>query len=664
MSGNLVLQGTPEIPATLKQRLRQYLNTRRASLADLTPDGKSLLITTSQVHLVKAPLGARAQLTFNDEPVRSARFVPGGSRAVTYLGDIGGNEAYQIFRLDLASGHTTLLTDGKSRHGAFAWSRDGKSLAYTSNARNGKDMDLYLGDGQDPSAAKLLLERKGHWMPMDWSPDGARLLIMNYRSINDSRLFMLDIKSRAVTRVSPEKPAALYRDALFDSSGRYIFTATDREGEFGELYRVDLAAGEGPPRNKQRGEAGEAPRGQGAKRAHTGCTQPRSNTASGDGSTAAAAEYCSAGPKWKPLTRTIKWNVERLALSSDGGTLAFTTNQGGVSELHLLDTNRLTHRAVKGVPRGVISGLRFARGANTLGLSITGATTPGDAYTYDLRHKRLKRWTASEVGGLNPERFVEPALIRFKTFDGRKIPAFYYRPAGDGPHPVLVWIHGGPESQSRPTFRAVLQYLVVESGVAVLVPNVRGSDGYGKSYLLLDNGFKREDSVKDIGALLDWVKGRKELDADRLGVLGGSYGGYMVLASLVHYAHRITAGVDVVGISNFVTFLTNTKAYRRDLRRAEYGNELEPKMNAFLQRISPSNHADKIRSALFLAHGANDPRVPLSETDQLVEAVKKGGKETWYMVARNEGHGFRKKENRDTFWLLTILFFEKHLGIK
>ena len=611
----LVLQGTPEIPAALRKRLGQYLNTRRSTLDRLADDGKSMLITTrfaqtGQVHLVSAPMGARRQLTFNAEPARRAAFVPGRTDALVYVSDIGGNEAYQIYRLDLGTGKTTLLTDGKSRHGSFAWSHDGARLAYTSNARNGKDMDLYLGDGRTAAAGKLLARCKGHWYPMDWSRDGKRLLVGEYISINSSKLHLVEVASGKVTTITPDKPTASYRGAIFDRSGKGIYATTDREGEFVELYQVDLAS-----------------------------------------------------KKWTPLSRSIKWNVEGLALAPDGKTLAFSVNEEGSSAIYLLDTRRRRHRKLAGVPRGIIRSVHFARKAPVLGLSLMGPRSTGDAFTYDLRRRKLVRWTASEMGGLDPAALVEPKLIKYKTFDGKLIPAFYYRPKGKGPFPVLVWIHGGPEGQARPYFRGSVQYLLNERKVAVLVPNVRGSDGYGKSYLLLDNGFKREDSVKDIGALLDWVKQQQELDAGRLAVLGGSYGGYMVLAALVHFADRIVAGVDIVGISNFVTFLTNTKAYRRDLRRAEYGDERDAKMNAFLQRISPSTNAAKIRSALFVAHGANDPRVPLSETDQVVAAVRKQGKDVWYMVANNEGHGFRKKVNRDTFYLLAMMFIEKHLKV-
>ena len=617
--GALILRHAPLVPTALQNRLRQYLGTRYAILGDLSDDGKAMLVSTrfaltSQVHLLRNPMGARTQLTFIGEPTRSPTFAPGRTDAVFYKSDIGGNERYQIFRLDLKQGKTTLLTDGQSRHGDYIWSHDGKRMAFTNNARNGKDMDLYLGDGQSATSSKLLLERQGHWFLIDWSHDGKRLLVGEYISINDSRLYTVDIATKRVERVTPPTPTASYRAAVFHNSGQYIFAATDREGEFVELYRVDL-------KTKQ----------------------------------------------WKALSRDIRWNVEDIALSSDGRTLAFATNEDGYSALHLLDTRTLKHRRVKGVPRGVIASLAFSRQASsTLGLSIIGSTSPGDSYTYYVRRNKIVRWTASEVGGLTD--FVEPALLHYPTFDGRKIPCFYYKPAGQGPHPVIVWIHGGPEGQSRPTFRSVIQYLVKESGVAVLVPNVRGSDGYGKSYLLMDNGYKREDSVKDIGALLDWVAQQKDLDNRRLGVLGGSYGGYMVLASLVHFPQRIVAGVDVVGISNFVTFLKNTKAYRRDLRRAEYGDERDAKMNAFLEKISPSNNMAKIRSSLFVAHGANDPRVPLSETDQIVDAAKKAllrsNRDVWYMVATNEGHGFRKKPNRDKFWELSVMFFEKYLKPK
>jgi dipeptidyl aminopeptidase/acylaminoacyl peptidase len=616
-SATLVLDGVPKIDPAVRARLGRYLETRYAPVGALADDGRSILVgtrfaETAQIHWVKQPMGARTQLTFGAEQASQPSFPPGSTAAILFSADSGGNEQYQVFRQELSTGDVTRLTNGKSRNQNYVWSHAGDRIAFNSNARNGRDIDIWLGDGKTEGSAKLFLERQGHWVPLEFSRDGKKLLLMEYVSINDSRLYLADIDSKAVTRLSPESPRASYRSATLDPAGKRLWLTTDWGGEFVELYQVELAKPDAP---------------------------------------------------WKPLSRHIKWNVEELALSPDGRTLALSTNEDGLSVLRLLDTQTGKERVVPGVPKGVLSGLRFARKANVLGFTFSSATSPGDAFTYDVGRKKLARWTESEIGGLPQSRFVEPSLVRFPSFDGRSIPAFYYAAKGDGPRPVVVWIHGGPESQSRPQFSPLIQYLVTVSKISVLVPNVRGSDGYGKSYLLLDNGEKREDSVKDIGALLDWAGKQPALDAKRVAVLGGSYGGYMVLASLTHFPERIVAAVDIVGISNFVTFLENTSAYRRDLRRAEYGDERDAKMREHLLRISPTTNVGKIRSALFVAHGANDPRVPASEAEQIVKAVRKTGKDVWYMLAKNEGHGFTKKENRDTFSELSVMFLEKHLGV-
>jgi dipeptidyl aminopeptidase/acylaminoacyl peptidase len=226
---------------------------------------------------------------------------------------------------------------------------------------------------------------------------------------------------------------------------------------------------------------------------------------------------------------------------------------------------------------------------------------------------------------------------------------------------VIVSIHGGPESQSRPTFQARNNYYLNELGVALVVPNVRGSDGHGKTFLTLDNGFKREDAVRDIGAVLDWIGKDGRLDRGRVAVMGGSYGGYMTLASMVHYSARLRCGVDVVGISSFVTFLKSTQEYRRDLRRAEYGDERDEKMLEHLERISPLTNVKKITKPLLVVQGRNDPRVPVTEAEQMVKALRESGVPVWYLMARDEGHGFNKKRNVDYQFLSTILFFKEHL---
>jgi dipeptidyl aminopeptidase/acylaminoacyl peptidase len=636
------LDGCPEIPTgEAFERFRQYLETRTATLTSLAPDGRSMLVLTrfaqtAQVHELEQPMGAREQLTFIQEPVRRAELLPRDPGGLLYLTDIGGNEDNQIYRLDRRTGRAALLTDGRSRHETWVLSHDGARIAFNNNSRNGRDVDVYVAEGTDFSSgasppgsrsalarppgdarnttrvtplshARRVTELQGSYAPLDFSRDGRRLLVSHFVSINDTRLYVADLESGALTRLTPEAPVAAYREAIFSRDGRRAYVTTDRDGEFVELYEVELASGE-----------------------------------------------------WRPLTRSIRWNVDEIALSHDGNTLALVTNEDGYSVLRLLDT-RSRRMSDVDVPRGVIENVRFATDAPVLGMTVLGATRTGDAFTYDLRRRALTRWTESEVGGLDRSAFVEPTLIRYRSFDEREIPAFYYRPRGDGPFPVVVMIHGGPESQARPYFSPLTQYLAVESGIAVLVPNVRGSDGYGKSYLLLDNGNLREDSVRDIGGLLDWIGAQPELARDRVAVQGGSYGGYMVLASLVHFADRLRAGIDVVGISNFVSFLENTRDYRQDLRRAEYGDERDETMRAHLTSISPLHRAGDIRSALFVAHGANDPRVPMSEAEQIVSTVRGNGRDVCYMLATNEGHGFRRKENNNLYTMLAIEFLEQHL---
>ncbi len=613
----VVIEGAPAFDPRVQETLRRYANVRLAMFEGVADDGKGVLITTrfgdtAQLHYVSSPLGTRQQLTFEEEPIADARVVPNVAETFIYAKDVGGAENYQLYRFDRKLGASTLLTDGKSRTEAFVVARDGKRVAYASNRRNGRDMDLYVSDGVSAASSELVLEREGSWVPTDFSPDGKQLLIAHDISINDRPLYHFDLTTRALTRLSPESPIAAYRIARFGVDARHVFLTNDSEGEFVEAYELTL-------------------------------------------STEHKAE------SFRPLTRTIPWNVEDLSLSHDGRFLAIVTNEDGFSVLRLVEPKTPRAKIVTQVPKGLISGISFAAKANVLGFTLGSAGRNGDAFTFDIARNTLTRWTQSELGGLDASRFVEPELVHVKSFDGRAIPAFYYRPKGPGPFPVVIDIHGGPEAQARPGFSPMTQYLVTELGVSVLVPNVRGSDGYGKSYLLLDNGEKREDSVKDIGAMLDWLGTRAEIDASKVGVYGASYGGYMVLASLAHYPTRIRAGIDVVGIANFVTFLENTSEYRRNLRRVEYGDERDPTMRAKLLAISPANQVKAMQSALLVAHGANDPRVPVSEAEQVVRAVRDQGHPVWYMLARNEGHGFRKKTNRDQLMALMAMFWRENL---
>jgi dipeptidyl aminopeptidase/acylaminoacyl peptidase len=618
--GNLVIEEIPAIPPTLTERLRQYQNTRSAGVSDWDPAGTGVFIVTrfgetSQIHFLERAGGARRQITFFEEPVAGAALCPDpGTRGFLFAKDVGGSEQYQGFFFDLASGSSRMITDGESRHGRGMWNTSGDAFAFSSNRRNGRDTDFYIADLDGPTYDRPVVTERGTWGAADFSPDDRSLLVMRYVSANESYYHVVDLETGERTPINPTDEQISYGDAKWSKDGRGVFMTSDEGSEFSHLRYHDLETG-----------------------------------------------------RFANLTPDLPWDVEDLELTRDGGTLAFVTNEGGIDRLYLMDTATRRYEAVTGLPVGQIGGLRFHPDGRWLAMSINTPRTPGDVYAYDVVDGTLSRWTHSEVGGLDTDRFVVPRLVEYPTFDQvdgkpRMIPAFYYRPTGvDGPSPVLILIHGGPEGQIVPRFSSTVQYLVNEMNIAVITPNVRGSAGYGKSYLKLDNGMRREDSVRDIGALLDWIATRPELDASRVGVYGGSYGGYMVLASMTHYNDRLKCGIDVVGISNFVTFLKNTREYRRDLRRTKYGDERDPDMRAFLEKIAPTANAYKITKPMLIVQGLNDPRVPVIESEQILEAIRGNGGTAWYLLARDEGHGFRKKSNRDYYMSAMMLFLEQHL---
>ncbi|MCA0393669.1 MAG: alpha/beta fold hydrolase [Proteobacteria bacterium] len=625
--GTRATEFVPEIPAELIDRLNRYQNTRGANVSGWTQAGCVLVGTrfaeTNQVHRVCQPMGMREQLTFYPEPVAGVTASPPGAwrDGFVFAKDKGGDEFSQLYWFDEPTRSTTLLTDGqRSQNGGTVLNRDGSLMAFSSTARNGTDRDVWIRDTRK-GENRLLLSAGGSWTPLDFSPDGKRLLVMKYVSISESYPGEVDVASGKLTLFPVDGGKAAFGGFAFAPDGHGVYFISDEpvDGHPSEFLRL---------------------------RYH----DPRSGK----------LEVLSAG---------IPWDVEGFTIAHDGRHLAYMSNEDGIGKAHVITLP--DHRPVPlpELPVGVIGGADFSPDGQRLALTLNTATSPSDVYVIGLADRSLEGWTRSEVGGLDTSKFVSPTLVRFPTFDEmdgqrRTIPAFYYKPAGVAAGrklPVIISIHGGPESQSVPSFSANTQFLVNELGVAVLVPNVRGSSGYGKRFLALDNAGKREDSVKDIGALLDWIATQPELDASRVGVVGGSYGGYMVLASLMHYSDRIRAGIDVVGISDFTTFLTNTEDYRRDLRRAEYGDERDPDMQAVFERISPLKNASRIRSPLFVAQGRNDPRVPYTEAEQIAKAVRDNGAPVWFLMFDDEGHGFRKKGNSDYFGAASILFWEQHL---
>jgi dipeptidyl aminopeptidase/acylaminoacyl peptidase len=615
---SIVADGVAKIPAALAETAGRYGAYRSAGLADWNPGKREMLISTRfadtpQLHLVSSPGGARRQLTFFSDAVTTGRFHPNGGDYIVFMKDIGGGEWYQLYRYDLKAGDATLLTDGKARNLMGPWSTKGDDLAYMSTRRTGKDTDLWVMNPADPKSDHLLTKLEGGgWEALDWSPNDKKILLKEELSINESYLWLVDTTTgeRSVLTPREAKEKISYGDAEFSKDGKGIYVTTDRDSEFQRLAYLDLAT-----------------------------KQPR---------------Y---------LTTKVPWDVDGFKLSYDGRRIAFVTNEAGVSVLHVRAAGGETDAALPKLPVGVIGGLRWQHDSRELGFSIVNARGPGDVYSVDVPSGKLARWTNSETA-VKTDAFPEAELVKWKSFDGKEISGFLYRPTAarfPGKRPVLVVIHGGPEGQSQPTFLGRGNYYLNELGIALIFPNVRGSTGYGKTFSLLDNGFKREDTYKDINALLDWMSGQTDLDASRICVTGGSYGGHMTLAISTFYSNRIRCSVDIVGMSNLVTFLEHTEAYRRDLRRVEYGDERDAKMRAFLENIAPMNHVDQIKKPMLVIAGKNDPRVPVSESVQIVGALKKEGTPVWYLMATDEGHGYRKKVNQDFQFYATVEFLKEYL---
>ena len=614
---NLIVDGVPQIPASLVETAGRYGSFRSANLADWRPVKREMLIATRfaetpQLHLVKMPEGARQQLTFFADSVGAARFHPNGGDYIVFAKDIGGGEWYQLYRYDMKTGSVTLLTDGKSRNLPGPWSSDGDRIAYMSTRRTGKDTDLWVMNPDDPQTDHLLTQLAGGgWQPEDWSPDDKKILLKEEISINESYLWLVDTTTGEKIELTPRNAAekVSYGEARFSKDGKGIYITTDRDSEFRRLAYLDLAT-------KQ--------------------------------------------PSY--LTKSIHWDVETFDLTHDGKMLAFLTNEEGVSVLHVRDTATGKEMPLPVLPAGVMGGVRWHKNGHELGFSLNNARGPGDCYSLDVATGKFERWTTSETA-VKTESFPQAELVRWKSFDGKMISGFLYKPPAKftGKRPVLVEIHGGPEGQSQPRFLGRSNYFLNELGIALIYPNVRGSTGYGKTFSLLDNGFKREDTYKDINALFDWIATQPELDADRIAVTGGSYGGHMTLAVSTFYSDRIRCSVDVVGMSNLVTFLEHTEAYRRDLRRVEYGDERDPRMREFLEKIAPMNNVDRIKKPMFVIAGKNDPRVPVSESQQIADALKTQGTPVWLMIAKDEGHGYRKKPNQDFQFYATVEFLQKYL---
>ena len=607
-----------------KYSFERYLNVGMAYGASFSPDGQQLSFLTditgvAEVWSVPVDIHAAlpawpAQLTFQRDRVASATFSPTENVLLTTC-DMGGNERTQLYLLSADGSTFTALTDQPEVMFLFGgWSPDGQRISYSSNERDGRFFDVYERDMQS-NEIQPLLQQDGTNYAAGYSPDGRSVLVSRYESNVRNALLLVDRATTETRLLTPEEGEssgpALYASAQWSADGKGLYLLSNRGRQFFSLAWLDLAT--------------------------------------------------------LAMTYLLEenWDQEQLALTHDGTRMALVTNEDGYSRLRLFDvSNGWEARQDLPVPElsggGTIYGVTWSQDGNRLAFTLDSANDAADVWVWDIAEKTLWRTTRSTLGGIPRETFVAPSLVRYPTFDGREIPAFLYLPRGKEPRnlPVVVHVHGGPEGQARPIFNRVIQYFAAQ-GYAVLMPNVRGSTGYGYEYQSLDDVRKRMDSVADLRCTVDWLRESGIADPQRIAVMGGSYGGFMVLSAITTYPNLWAAAVDIVGIANFVTFLEHTGPWRRKLRESEYGS-LEHDRE-FLENISPIRRVDNITSPLFVVHGANDPRVPVGEAEQIVDALLKRDVPVEYLRFEDEGHGIVKRANRLIVYPAIARFLDKYM---
>jgi dipeptidyl aminopeptidase/acylaminoacyl peptidase len=606
---------------TEKYSFERFLNVRSAYNATFSPDGQKLSFLTDitgvaevwsvLVNMQSSRPAWPEQLTFRGERSANVIYSPRADQLVV-VGDVGGNERNQLFLLSADGTTLTALTSNPEAVHLFgAWSPDGTRIVYSSNARDPRFFDVYelsLASGE----ARLLLCSDDTNYAQNYSPDGCYVLVARMLSNTRNQLLLVETATGDVRDLTPELPEgpALHLMANWSADRLGLYLLSNRGRQFLSLAYLDLA-------------------------------------------TTALTYLCD-----------LNWDIEQLAVTRDGMAMAVVINEDGYSRLNLFDVadgwqeRRELNQPV--LPAGVIAGLSWSPDGERLAITFGSAVDPFDIWVWDAGHGVIQRATQSSLAGIPRDALVMPSLVHYPTFDTRQIPAFLYLPHGQQENlPVVIDVHGGPEGQARPLFNAVTQYLV-SCGYAVLVPNVRGSAGYGIEYQSLDDVRLRMDSVADLQHAALWLRESGIANPRRIAVMGGSYGGFMVLSAITMYPDLWAAAVDIVGIANFITFLQNTGPWRRKLREAEYGS-LEHDRE-FLQQISPIHYVDRIVAPLFVVHGANDPRVPVGEAEQIVSALRQRGVPVEYLRFADEGHGLVKRANRLVAYPSIARFLDEHLG--
>jgi len=533
-----------------------------------------------------------------------------------YQVDESGDEDYQLFLYNISTNQSKPLSEkGDKTYDPF-WNPNSKQIAYKSNKETQAVVDLYIRNISDLSYEYLLFKDfSDDGMIYDWSSDKNLIIAAKVVSENYKLLYFINDQSYEVEQLNADKRNIAYAAAQFIPNQNACLIVSDEFSEFLQLHYYDLAKKE-----------------------------------------------------FTTITTEIPWNVEAMTVDKYGAKAAFSVNEDGLSKLYILDLQTLKYRKVSDFPEGIIRDLIINPKGTKVGFNFYSSTFYKKIYGYDIKRGILNQYTRKGIEQSDSITFTKAEKFTFKSIDSdtnqeHQIPAFIYK-SNKQNSPVFIDIHGGPEYQIRAYFNGFYQYLVNELGITVVVPNIRGSNGYGKSYMKMDDGFNRENAIEDVGALLDWIKVQDDLDTNHVAIFGESYGGYVVLSSLAHYPERIKCGIDGFGISNWITFLNNTSDYRRDLRRVEFGDERNPEMRQYLEQISPVNDVDKINSPLLIFQGQNDPRVNWREAEQIYELLNSNKKEVWYVLAKDEGHGYQKYYNYQLKRNLTISFLMKHLLVE
>lgn len=615
---DLIADSIPKVPASVATAALKYQNSFSDSFLGWGLKRTEMFVVRKRpeawfVGAVESPGSMPRFLAFVPGNCYGTSLHPQGKSLIFRVDDTSGAELTQLYHYDIETRTSALLTDGVSRNLYPIWSNSGEWLIYSSSRRTGKDLDIYTVKPSDPKITRIVAQLNGEdWAVFDWSPDDRKVIISDYRSINESYLWVLDVETGEKVMITPPKKGEKIFNgscAQFSSDGKGIYHITDRESEFRRLAYLDIETG-----------------------------------------------------RYTYLSNDIRWDIEEFVLSPDRRSLAFLANEEGISRLHVLDTTTNKEYQMPDLPIGVISELRWDSTGKYLGFALSAAATPGDVYGLDVKARKLQRWTSSYTGDVRTEAIPEPELIKWPSFDGRSISGFLYKPqTPNGRHPVLINIHGGPDSQDRPGFRGEDNYFTCELGIALIYPNIRGSAGYGKNYLKLDNGVRRGDSYKDIGALLDWIKSQPALDSERVMVRGESSGGNAALAIASNYGERIRGAISISGPTSLLTLMQTLDRWQQERAREEYGDARYARMRHYLESIAPLTNIKRIKTPLFIIHGKLDTRVPVSEAEQLINAARRQGVRVWSLLLKNEGHGFADPQSKHVVFTSQILFVQQHL---